>query len=46
MAIIEVVDFSLLAICNECHRDEGNVKVISAHVSKLVLTTNWLEVKL
>jgi cytochrome c553 len=24
MAIIEVVDFVLLATCNECHHDEGN----------------------
>jgi hypothetical protein len=24
MAIIEVVDFSLLATCNECHHDENN----------------------
>jgi hypothetical protein len=45
MAIIEVVDFVLLATCNECHHDEGNNEGNFAHVFKLVLTANWLKLK-
>jgi len=46
MAIIEVVDFALLAIALNATMMKATMKVIFAPVSKVMLTTNWLELKL